>query len=433
MGLPCHNSQPPANRRPGGRDNNLVGLPGPPAHTWRGACRTLFLLSVLGIFFLLPVHSDPSVLILLSVVSGACAAGRCSLPVGPVRHALMAFTGYSLVAFVASAYSFDALAKYAIVPLWGGAIVAGMLFSRVFSAHGYRFFLATVVAIVLSLVAGVALGFHSPQFWHDFRLKLFAIHPSRLAMYCAVAFLFCCNTAAVAHRQKTRWLFIVLAALMAACLYMTNTRGVLLLLPFGILCLIVTLPAGRRHCLLAGFLVCCMFAGTGLWVTKETPLSKRVLSAVTDLRNDNTFRSRLPIWEAAWESFREAPFIGHGVKNYSQLHAKYREEHAQVWLKRYDGQYELSAKNAHNIILGRLVESGALGTVCFLLFYGLVTLMALRLPPGQRWVAALLVFYMGVGMLDDTLFRRNDTFIFFVMGAVLGQFWRQDTVAPESS
>jgi len=387
---------------------------------WRIVCSKLFLLSVLVFFFLLPFQSDPSASILAAILLGSCAIGKVSFPSRISRFALLAFAGYAVVVFAASVQTSGALEKYIIIPLWACAVIAGIFFSRIYPNHGYRFLLATAVVILLSFAVGFMQGIDSSHLWHDGRLKLFAVHPSRLALYCAVAFLFCLNAAATAQRGMPRWTFVVLLAAIAFCLYLTNTRGVILALPLGIFFLIMTLPPVRRRCLLSVFLVCCICAGIGLWATKDSPLSRRILSAAVDIRNDQTFRTRLPIWEVAWDSFRKAPLIGHGVKEYSRHYDMYLAEHRQDWDARYGGLYDRSAKNAHSIILGRLVEGGALGTLCFVLFYGAVIVAAFRLPREQRWTAAVLIFYMGIGVFDDTLFRRNDSFIFFIAGAVLG-------------
>lgn len=390
------------------------------SETWKTRCRTVCYLAVLALFFFLPLHSDPSISIVLSALLGLLATDKPYLPSGLSLCALAAFLGYGLVAFIASAHSMETLSKYPIVVLWACAIVAGMLFSRLYPDHQYNFFLATALAILLSLGIAAVQGFGASQFWHDGRLKLLAVHPSRLALYCAVTLLFCLHSAVMARHAKGKVFFLIIAAAMAFCLYLTNTRGVILIVPIGILCLVPSLPVAYRKPFLAAFLIMCTFAGAFLWITKDTPLSKRVVSAITSPADDATFRSRLPIWEAAWEVFKEKPLIGHGVKSYSGLHKEYLTAHKAEWDVKYAGSYEQSAKNAHNIILGRLVESGTWGALFFMLFYGVVTVAAFRLSLQQRWIAAFFVFYLGIGMFDDTLFRRNDAFVFFLAGTVLG-------------
>ena len=404
---------------------------------WRAICKKLFLLSALALFFLLPLQSDPSASIFAAVLLGGCAIGKLSFPSKLSRYALVAFLGYAVVVLIASMQSPGAMGKYLIIPLWACAILAGIFFSRIYPDHGYRFLLATVAAILISFAIGLVQGIDSPHLWQQFRLKLFAIHPSRLALYCAVAFLFCLNAAATTQLKRPRLVFILLMAAIGACLYLTNTRGVILVLPVGILCVIMTLPPVRRTWLLAVFLLCCIGSGFALWASQDGPLSRRIISAAVDIRNDPTFRTRLPIWEVAWDSFKKAPVIGHGVKVYAKHYVAYVAEHKRDWKARYGKYYDRKAKNAHSIVLGRMVEGGALGTICFLFFYGVVIVAAFRLPREQRWAAALLIFYMGIGVFDDTLFRRNDAFMFFIMGAILGlgdnmalgRGMRQDTLA----
>lgn len=386
---------------------------------WRTYCARLFFLLVVAFFFLLPLHSDPTGSIIAATFFGLLSVRKKSVPAGGARYALIFFTCYALITLVASSESFETLSKYLIVLLWSCSILVGVFFSQVFPDNKNIFYWAIMAGILVSFGISFFYGFNSPQFWHGDRLKLYAVHPSRLALYCGVSLLFCLYQI-LTEKRAVQWRMAVLIVILASCLYLTNTRGVILMLPLGIFCLVTALPPGKRKFFIGGFILSCLLAGAALWATQNTPLSKRVFSAVTDLRNDGTYLSRLPIWEAGWESFKKAPFIGHGVKKYSSLHAQYLVEHKEEWDQKYSGIYESRAKNAHNIVLGRLVESGAGGTLCFFIFYGIVILIALRLPLKQRWIAAIFVFYLGVGMLDDVIFRRNDTFIFLLAGTVLG-------------
>ena len=78
---------------------------------------------------------------------------------------------------------------------------------------------------------------------------------------------------------------------------------------------------------------------------------------------------------------------------------------------------EESNWHAHNIILGKLVDTGIAGTICFFIFYGLGFYYSLRAAkPESRWPAAFFAFYFLVGMMDDSLARLNDSFVIMLIG-----------------
>lgn len=385
---------------------------------------TLFVLGVGAFFFFLPLRTDATATILTMTLTGIWAAWGSGaftfLRTGPWRVPLLAFAVFIAIAFVASACNPPTLAKFPRILLWGCCVFSGALLSFLLPRHGGAYFWATVAAIVGSLAVGWLLyGHDAPRLWQEDRLKLFAIHPSRLALYCAVCFFFLLHRA-VAAGKRERLLSLAGALLLLFLDYKTNTRGNFLLLPVGVVCLAVTFP--RRHWKrLAVVGLLCLAVGISFpWLTKDSPASARVLSAVTSLSADKTFKSRLPIWEAGWDAFTRAPVIGHGIQSYRALHADYLEANKADWDARYKDIYEPSVKQAHNLILGRLVETGVLGTAAFLLFYLGAIVAAWRGREENRWVVAPLIFYLAMSMFDDGLFRMNDALILFAAGSALG-------------
>lgn len=384
--------------------------------------RVLFLCGVCAYFLLLPVRTDSTVTVLvmtaLALWAGKAGNVLRTLRAAPARIPLAAFAFFVCIALVASLANPATLGKFPRILLWACCVFSGVMLSACLPEQEGGYFWALFAGIGGSCVAAAVMGYDSPDFWHDGRLKLFAIHPSRLGLYCAACFFFLLHRS-VAASGRARLLPVAASLFALFLLIQTNTRGNILMLPLGVACFAATLS--RRHWKRLGpaLLVCVLLTGGAVWMSKESVAGKRLVSAVTNITRDGTFRSRLPIWEAGWESFKANPFIGHGYQGYRDAHARYREEHAADWDVRYQGNYEHNVKQAHNIVLGRLVETGILGTLAFLVFYGGAIVAAWRGPESRRWLVAPLVFYLAMNMVDDGLFRMNDAFILFVAGTAL--------------
>ena len=382
----------------------------------------LFALAVGVFFFFLPLRTDATATILIMAVLAA-AAGRNSGAYTFMRKGLrsiplFAFAFFMLVALVASLSNPPTLTKFPRILLWGCCVFSGITLSICVAGNGGKYFWALFAAIGLSfLVAVVFLGYGSPDIWHDGRLKLFAMHPSRLGLYAAVC-LFFLLFRTLAGAGWERLLGLVGALLVLFILVNTNTRANLLMLPLGLLCLGVVLPRRYWKRMAAALILCAVLGGVALTMSNSFAV-KRLVSAVTNPLEDSNFKSRLPIWHIGWESFKTAPLFGHGHQGYLKLHERYLAEHREEMEARFPG-FEPRIKQAHNIILGRLVETGVAGTAGFLLFYLGAIAAAWRGPAGNRWLLAPLIFYMGMSMFDDGLFRINDAFILFLGGTALG-------------
>ncbi|MCC8194710.1 MAG: O-antigen ligase family protein [Deltaproteobacteria bacterium] len=383
----------------------------------------LFFLCVCAFFFFLPLRTDATATILTMTVLAISAvrrrgAWRVFLD-NRVRLPLLAFAVFICVAFIASALNPATLSKFPRVLLWGCCVFSGVALSLCVPHHGGGYFWALFLALAASFaIAAVFYGYDNPAIWHDGRLKLFAMHPSRLGLY-ASACLFFLLYRAIAASGRERGTALVGALLAFYILFSTNTRGNLLMLPLGLLCLGVSLPGRYVKHLVLAVLLCAVLGGGILWVKSESFVGQRLISAVTNPLEDATFKTRLPIWHVAWESFKTAPAIGHGYQSYLEEHAAYTREHGAMMRERFGG-YEAKVKQAHNIILGRLVETGIVGTAAFFLFYCVAIAAAWRGPRSNRWLLAPLVFYLAMSMFDDGLYRINDAFILFVAGTALG-------------
>ena len=384
----------------------------------------LFLGSVYAFFFFLPLRTDATVAILIMTALGIASVRRRRASLIPlagwVNASLLAFVVFLAIGLLASALNPATLSKFPQMLLWGCCIFSGVALSCCVPWHRSGYFWALFASLVASFVVAVLLfGYDAPRLWHDDRLKLFAIHPSRLALYCAVCLLFLLYKSMVSSGRE-RLLPLAGSLFAFFLLFSTNTRGNLLMLPLGFLCLGSVLPVRHMKRLGPALAVCVILGGAVVCLSDSEP-ARRLVSAVTNPLADKTFKTRVPIWEVGWESFKRSPFIGTGPQSYRQLHDAYVAEHEKDMDARY-GFYERNVKQAHNVVLGRLVETGFLGTTGFLLFYVGAIVAAWRGSAEQRWLIAPLVFYMAMNMLDDGLYRMNDALILFVAGTALGAF-----------
>ncbi len=383
----------------------------------------LLFCGVCAFFFFLPLRTDATAAILamtfFSLVALRERHAFRSLLTGGARLPLLGFGFFLCVALAAGVLNPATLPKFPRVLLWGCCVFSGAAFSVCLKDHGNTYFWALFAALAGSFaVAAVWFGYDAPRLWHADRLKLFAIHPSRLGLYCAICLFFLLYRSFAAAGLE-RLLSLGGALLVFFLLFSTNTRGNLLMLPVGLLCLGLALPRRYLKQLGVAVLLCAVLGGATLWLGNAA-VSQRLVSALTDPLDDPTFKSRVPIWEIGWRSFTAAPVIGHGHQSYLDLHGRYIAKHEAEMDARYGKHYEKRVKQAHNIILGRLVETGILGTAGFLLFYCGAIAAAWRGPRVNRWLLAPLVFYLAMSLFDDGLFRMNDAFILFVAGVALG-------------
>lgn len=384
--------------------------------TWDTA---LFFAAVCAYFFALPLQSDTTAFIAAMTVFGLVALKlQKLLPCfreRALKWPLAVFGLFVLTALVASICNPQTLRYFPRMLLWLCCVFTGVTYGLLFPRSNGGYLWAVFAAIAGSFAGAVIFqGFDAPSIWHDGRLKLFAMHPSRLALYAAITFLFLLHTA-VAKKRFECVLAIAGSLFLLFVLVKTNTRGNLLMLPFGVILLGAALP--RRYWKRFGIAVlfCAILAGGVLFSAKDSSMGKRLISAVTNVTEDDNFKSRLPIWEIGWESFKKSPVIGNGYHSYLKLHEKYLKEHKAELDTRYRS-YEKRVKQAHNLVLGRLVETGILGTFAFFVFYLAAVVLAWRGPQESRWLVAPLLFYVGMSMLDDGLFRINDAFMLFLAG-----------------
>lgn len=395
--------------------------------TWLITLPGVFWLVVLLLHASLPLHSDISVFVVLTTFLALLLAWKGKqqprIPItGCARTAIVGVVFMFAATGFTTALHPETAAAASKTVLWIGCILSGIILSRALPGHRYAFLGALAIALLASALFGCAVENLRPEsvgLWHDGRLKLFAIHPSRLAQYCAAAMFWSLNSCLTVQNVSSRVVYGLFLTALSVMFFLTNTRAMIVAFPVALICLAPVLATSFRKGLIMilGGLV--LAGGICLVLFPEAGGGYRLRSALSAPFQDPTFRSRLPIWEAGWNAFIEAPLLGHGVKTFRERHKSYRLAHESEWRVRFPG-YETSIKHAHNIFLGRLVETGIVGCLGFVLFFAGVIGCAFTGPPKECWIAGLFIFFLVAGMMDDPLFRVNDIFIFFAAGSVLG-------------
>jgi O-antigen ligase len=380
------------------------------------------------LFFLVPLNGSPYLAAGLTTACALMAARQRRLvfsPAGESRLVRAAFAGFALYAGMVwlSSLLNGTLFTHGVVPLWAGCLVSGFIYSRLWPEHGHRHIAAILAGIVVSLAVAAIIGFDDPRLWQGgFRLKLFSWHPAVLALYCVAGVFFCLQAAFWAASKRVRILWLVLAAFFGGLLYLTGVRHAILTLPLGLACLILSLPRAYWRRFGLALLVLGIAAGSATWFSRHDNIrSARLVSASAGIAGERNFLARVRIWEAAWGAIKESPLVGRGTRNFSPVYDAYRERNKQRWDELYPaGTYDILARHEHNTVLARLLESGVPGAAGFFLFYFCGVIAAAQGPPRGRWIVALLVFCLGIGLVDEPLYHRGSYFIIFILGAALG-------------
>lgn len=173
-------------------------------------------------------------------------------------------------------------------------------------------------------------------------------------------------------------LFFLAAAFMLFGLYVSSSRGAWLGAAAAVLAMALFLP--RRLTVGLTLVVAALAAGWGLWQAGLLPasLTSRLASVtdfvyVTDVRginiNDANFAlvERLAHWQAGIAMFEAHPWQGVGLGNYA---AAYPAVRLLNWPN--------ALGHAHNIYLNVGAETGAVGLIAYVLLWGWVIALTIR-------------------------------------------------------
>lgn len=392
------------------------------------------IISTLLFFFFLPLQSDNSLFIATMGICSLALARKQGIKLNAWAWdlsgiGLASFIVYAAAITISSALHPETLRDWPRLLLWTSCVIAGVACSGISRHCGDRTAYALLAGIAFSILAAIIMTLIDidRSFWQGDRLKLFAIHPSRLALYTSTTFIFATYKVLTANSNFRKLIFFMIALISLTLTIATNTRTLILFIPIAA-CFYIFLIPQKKTAFIVILSILIFFFGA-IWATKEQKSTKRLVSAVANITQDTTFITRVPIWLAGWDAFTDSPLFGHGTHSYKKLHSSYIEDN-KAWLDEKYPTHERSVKQAHNVILGRMIESGTLGTIGFLAFYISAIACAAKLPHSDRWIFVLLIYYMLIGTFDDPLYRKNDTFVLFFAGLSLGFNFRPHGLNP---
>jgi O-antigen ligase len=200
------------------------------------------------------------------------------------------------------------------------------------------------------------------------------------------------------------WVYRLQLVLAGTTVVLTASRGATLatIVALTIVPLTHARLTGRQR--IAALLTLALLVSAVLLFAPESSWER--LSTVPSEVAQGTLTGRTLIWGAAWEIFREHPFLGVGANAFRVVVSRVLAEPIRM-------DDPSPAPPAHNTFLSVLVEQGVLGLA---LFCALVSCLALslRAMPAlsrQLWTVCLAVWAVGVSSL--TWEMRKPTWFFF--------------------
>jgi O-antigen ligase len=109
----------------------------------------------------------------------------------------------------------------------------------------------------------------------------------------------------------------------------------------------------------------------------------RIMTISTQVTGGGSMSGRTDIWRASWQVFLQHPVVGVGYGGFAPATEPYLHNRFM--------------SNAHNLVLGLLVEGGVVGLVLFASMIGACVWTAFRSPPPYRalWSVLLLTWLVG--------------------------------------
>ncbi len=222
----------------------------------------------------------------------------------------------------------------------------------------------------------------------------------------------------VSGRQRSRFIWGVLAFVFFLFLLLSQTRGAFLGLGAGVvvgLAYLAFRANSRRWRLLSFAFLLFFLAVGGALVYNQTSLNVmpwcEQRSQVLDVSvKAQTFQTRLTLWRQSIEAFKERPWLGWGPENFSLAIEKHFDlALSAAWFDR-----------AHNIFFDYLVFTGLLGLLSFIAIFIVLFWRLLRSFAGsgrslaeEALLVALPVAYLVQGLvLFDVLSIYLNLFLF---------------------
>jgi O-antigen ligase len=311
---------------------------------------------------------------------------------------------------------------------FAGGVAAYTFFRDKFSK--LSFFLPTALATYFFAHALLSVALDHPFFpveKYAGRLTLSFSHPNVLGEMASlgILLLLCFPS----EQKKWRWVGYTLIAVLGFMIVLTVGRSTYL----GILAALVLyaiIKHGKKS--IAAFLMFLFLGAVSLPFLPNTE-QQRLCNTIKDPLNDPTFKSRVPMWIAAIDGFKESPFIGKSMRGFKEFHAEYIDmnyEELQIRLG-----YEIEKKaysHPHNAYLAALHGWGLIGCGLILAVFVHATCISLRRKEYLAMYA--IVFMLAYGVFDVRFqSKTGDLFLFFPLGTAYASLliWRSNELKSD--
>ncbi|MGX9365635.1 O-antigen ligase family protein [Desulfoplanes sp. PS50] len=197
---------------------------------------------------------------------------------------------------------------------------------------------------------------------------------NRLIILCGTGVLSLFFIAIESTEKKFVRIFCIFgAAILFILSFLTNARsGFFALLVAAAIMIIFTFKKNIKKIIFAGAILALITICIAQFSPKQ-PSPRRYANVITNIKTDISFRQRFFIWDSAWNIFSKNLFFGHG---FATFHKAYQNEYSAAkkspnFKKKYPC-INPSTNNAHNFILHFLAETGIIGCLLMLGFWGIV-------------------------------------------------------------
>lgn len=212
---------------------------------------------------------------------------------------------------------------------------------------------------------------------------------------------------------------ILLALVVLALLLFLQTRAALLAFVIGVVFYAVLLYKNytKQHQTNRFLLPVLLVLGI-LFFSGATYIFRDKFSVIT---RTESFKERAALWQNSWQMFKEYP-MGVGAGNWQIMLPKYGVQ------KFYEFNYRVTEglttfQRPHNDFIWVLCETGFIGGITYVLIFVLVLVALLKIKPHDAYfdgniLAAFVVSYMVVALVDFPLERIEHSFIFLMVAAI---------------
>jgi len=204
------------------------------------------------------------------------------------------------------------------------------------------------------------------------------------------------------------------------------TRGAAVGLILGVLVALIffILFADKKHNkwrITAGAVILLLAIFTGLILANKESAAVRKIHIIQRLSTisltDGTTKSRLYIWQMAWNGFKDRPVFGWGQDNFYYIYNKYYDTNAgEEWVDR-----------AHNNLLDQLSMTGLVGFLAYLAVIGFPFYVFYKLRKQDLALATLLFgLWTAYVVQNQFVFDSLNTYIGFFILLGLAEFKKYD-------